>query len=94
MAFRDTINITYKFTVCEVPLGIIDNKDAVLEIINLILLMGKMHIYHSKQNKCPISFIKFLTSLKYRMNALKIIYEKEDNNILFMKKYHLLIDNL
>ena len=55
----EILSITYKFTVCEV-LGIIDNNDAGLEIINLILLMGKMHIYHSKQNNCPISLLNFL----------------------------------
>ena len=90
----DIFSIRCKFKVCEILLGIIDTSDVILEIINLILIMGKLHIYKSKQSSGPIIFLKFLINLKYYLHALELVYEKENKTGLYIKKYEMLLDNI
>lgn len=88
------LSIKYQFKICEILLGIIDNNDPVLETLNFVIIMGKLHIYKAKQNHSPIIFLNFLINLKTHLHALELIYEKENKTDLYNKKFGIILNDL
>ena len=90
----NTIEVTYKFTVCEILLGLEEGQDPVLQLLNFIIIMGKLFINHSKTYDKPLYFFNFLATLKNKLQSLQVLYKTEGNIDTFEKKYGIIFNNL
>jgi len=68
--------------------------DAIIDIFNLCILLGKWHIYNCKQNNENPSFYEYLRLIKSTLDTERIFYILKDNITLFEKKWQLLYQEL
>ena len=66
----DNLDYSYKFTVCEILLGIpIDINDT--KLINFLILLGKKFINNKKGQKQPIYFFEFIFFIKDKLDCME-----------------------
>ena len=65
----NSIEISFKFTICEIIFGLPNNSDD-LKIINYVILIAKWYINQCKSADRSIFFINFLTILKEKLEII------------------------
>ena len=70
----DNLGLQFKFTVCEILLGIIFTQNDTLHIINYLILMGKWFINKKKVSEKAIVITEYLSLIKSKLQILSDIY--------------------
>ena len=71
---RHNLNITFRFTSCEILFGIPAFNNPNLLMVNHLLLQGKNYLNNKKSKNEQLSFAAFLADLKYKTAALYDLY--------------------
>ena len=75
------LDITHKFTICEIIFGIQGKKERNFYIINYIILIFKLYVNKAKTNDEHITMLNYLLELKYRVEIRNIQNIDELDNI-------------
>ena len=88
----NTQNLSFKFTLLEVLLGIPCRKYSMLSIINYVLLLGKWFIHKSKiVNSEEIDFLEFINILKKKLEIELYVAKckmQNDNYIEYLEEFY------
>ena len=64
------LDVKFSFTECEIIFGITQYSNALLEVINYVLILGKWYINNKKSNEQSLIFIDFKHTLKDKVKGL------------------------
>ena len=85
------LEIKFRFTICEILLGIPVENDNTISTLNLIILLGKSYINMKRSKKENLYLFEFITIVKEKMETYKLIWEmyNQDNSLYgcYIKMY-------
>ena len=85
---------SFKFTILNVLLGVINFDTNHYHAINYVILVGKYFICQSKKKERDLFFFNFLHTLKCKLKIDEIVYIQRNRKDLFVKQFSILTNNL
>ena len=91
---KSTYNREFKFTICEILLGLNMQDSSLSHCINSVIIWGKWYINKNKSCNKAVLFKEFVSVIKSKLNILQKLHSKEKKTNKFNKIYKQLYENL